>query len=75
MYQELIEKKNKLAVIGLGYVGLPIALEFSKKTLATRRTVMRISSGFPGSGFPERCRNGRTPSRIPHGPRSSTEAG
>ncbi|MGB8193894.1 MAG: nucleotide sugar dehydrogenase [Chitinophagaceae bacterium] len=31
MYQELIEKKTKLAVIGLGYVGLPIALEFARK--------------------------------------------
>ncbi|ANE50254.1 nucleotide sugar dehydrogenase [Flavisolibacter tropicus] len=31
MYQELLEKKEKLAVIGLGYVGLPIALEFAKK--------------------------------------------
>ncbi|MFM2359629.1 MAG: hypothetical protein RLY16_1622 [Bacteroidota bacterium] len=31
MYQDLIEKKKKLAVIGLGYVGLPIALEFAKK--------------------------------------------
>jgi UDP-N-acetyl-D-galactosamine dehydrogenase len=31
MYQELIEKKQKLAVIGLGYVGLPIALEFARK--------------------------------------------
>lgn len=31
MYQELIEKKYKLAVIGLGYVGLPIALEFARK--------------------------------------------
>ncbi len=31
MYQELIEKKAKLAVIGLGYVGLPIALEFARK--------------------------------------------
>ncbi len=31
MYEELIEKKQKLAVIGLGYVGLPIALEFAKK--------------------------------------------
>lgn len=30
MYQELVEKKKKLAVIGLGYVGLPIALEFAK---------------------------------------------
>ena len=31
MYKELVEKKKKLAVIGLGYVGLPIALEFAKK--------------------------------------------
>jgi UDP-N-acetyl-D-glucosamine/UDP-N-acetyl-D-galactosamine dehydrogenase len=31
MYKELVNKKAKLAVIGLGYVGLPIALEFSKK--------------------------------------------
>ena len=31
MYQELIDGKSKLAVIGLGYVGLPIALEFARK--------------------------------------------
>ncbi len=31
MYQELLAKKKILAVIGLGYVGLPIALEFAKK--------------------------------------------
>jgi UDP-N-acetyl-D-galactosamine dehydrogenase len=31
MYQELLDKKKTLAVIGLGYVGLPIALEFAKK--------------------------------------------
>lgn len=31
MIQQLIDKKEKLAVIGLGYVGLPIALEFAKK--------------------------------------------
>lgn len=31
MYKELVEKKAKLAVIGLGYVGLPIALEFARK--------------------------------------------
>lgn len=30
-YQDLIDKKETLAVIGLGYVGLPIALEFAKK--------------------------------------------
>jgi UDP-N-acetyl-D-glucosamine/UDP-N-acetyl-D-galactosamine dehydrogenase len=31
MYNSLIAKENKLAVIGLGYVGLPIALAFAKK--------------------------------------------
>ena len=31
MYEKLINKEAKLAVIGLGYVGLPIALEFAKK--------------------------------------------
>jgi UDP-N-acetyl-D-galactosamine dehydrogenase len=31
MYQQLLNKEKTLAVIGLGYVGLPIALEFAKK--------------------------------------------
>ncbi|HAF28036.1 MAG TPA: nucleotide sugar dehydrogenase [Bacteroidales bacterium] len=31
MYNKLVKKEAKLAVIGLGYVGLPIALEFAKK--------------------------------------------
>jgi UDP-N-acetyl-D-galactosamine dehydrogenase len=31
IYDDLINKRAKLAVIGLGYVGLPIALEFAKK--------------------------------------------
>ncbi len=31
MYEELISKKKKISLIGLGYVGLPIALEFAKK--------------------------------------------
>ena len=31
MYDKLVKKETKLAVIGLGYVGLPIALEFAKK--------------------------------------------
>ena len=30
MYQDLLNKKKKIAVIGLGYVGLPLALEFAK---------------------------------------------
>jgi UDP-N-acetyl-D-galactosamine dehydrogenase len=31
VYDELLRKEAKLAVIGLGYVGLPIALEFAKQ--------------------------------------------
>lgn len=31
MYDKLIKKETKLSLIGLGYVGLPIALEFAKK--------------------------------------------
>jgi UDP-N-acetyl-D-glucosamine/UDP-N-acetyl-D-galactosamine dehydrogenase len=30
VYKELLNKEKKIAVIGLGYVGLPIALEFAK---------------------------------------------
>ena len=31
IYQDIINKEAKIAVIGLGYVGLPIALAFAKK--------------------------------------------
>jgi UDP-N-acetyl-D-galactosamine dehydrogenase len=31
MYKKLINKETKLSLIGLGYVGLPIALEFAKQ--------------------------------------------
>ncbi len=31
IYDDLVNGKKKLAVIGLGYVGLPIALEFARK--------------------------------------------
>ncbi|MDD4110434.1 MAG: nucleotide sugar dehydrogenase [Clostridia bacterium] len=33
VFNQLIEKKKKLAVIGLGYVGMPLAVEFAKKIL------------------------------------------
>jgi len=35
MYKQIIEKKKRIAVIGLGYVGLPIALEFARKLPVT----------------------------------------
>ena len=31
VYSSLLKKEKKLGVIGLGYVGLPLAYEFSKK--------------------------------------------
>lgn len=31
MFEEIINKKEKISVVGLGYVGLPIALEFARK--------------------------------------------
>lgn len=31
IYKDIVDKKAKVAVIGLGYVGLPIALAFAKK--------------------------------------------
>lgn len=31
LYDEIVKKKEKIAVIGLGYVGMPIAVAFAKK--------------------------------------------
>ena len=41
MYQELVDRKEKLAVIGLGYVGLPIALEKTKKMFPLLLRIIR----------------------------------
>ena len=30
IYQGLVSGKEKLALVGLGYVGLPVAMEFAK---------------------------------------------
>lgn len=32
LYKELLDKKAKLSLVGLGYVGLPIAVAYAKKT-------------------------------------------
>ncbi len=31
LYENLVEKKEKLSLVGLGYVGMPIAIEFAKR--------------------------------------------
>lgn len=33
LYDELIKKQTKIAIIGLGYVGMPIAVAFAKKNI------------------------------------------
>ena len=33
LYNKLVDKKESLVLVGLGYVGLPIAVEFAKKNL------------------------------------------
>ncbi|MGE0637134.1 MAG: nucleotide sugar dehydrogenase [Bacteroidia bacterium] len=62
MYNKIIKKEAKVAVIGLGYVGLPIALEFAKSVKVigfdindTRLEMMRNkidpSEELPSSAF------------------------
>jgi len=31
LYNDLVERKKSMAVVGLGYVGMPLAIEFGKK--------------------------------------------
>ena len=33
LYDDIVNRKEKLALIGLGYVGMPIALAFAAKGL------------------------------------------
>jgi UDP-N-acetyl-D-glucosamine/UDP-N-acetyl-D-galactosamine dehydrogenase len=65
IYDDLIDRQAKLAVIGLGYVGLPIALEFARKLsvigfdINTKRIDMMRNSIDPSkevdaSGFKDR---------------------
>ncbi len=59
MYQSLINREEKLAVIGLGYVGLPIALAFAKKInvigfdINTRRIEMMQQGTDPSNELSE----------------------
>jgi len=59
MHQEIIDKKAKIALIGLGYVGLPIALAFAKKVSVigfdiNRKRVDMMKKGIdPSAELPE----------------------
>ena len=46
----MINKKFKICVIGLGYVGLPLALEFSKKLILETNVGVAPGIAFGQSG-------------------------
>ncbi len=55
MHQDIVNKKAKIALIGLGYVGLPIALAFAKKVKVigfdiNRKRVDMMKNGIDPSG-------------------------
>ncbi len=55
MYKELKEKKAVMAVVGLGYVGLPLALEFAKKFKVigfdiSEKVVEKLRNGIDPAG-------------------------
>lgn len=58
IYQKLIDKKETLAVIGLGYVGLPIALEFGRRIrvvgfdINSKRVEMMRAKSDPSNELP-----------------------
>ena len=64
MYNKIIKKEAKVAVIGLGYVGLPIALEFAKHIsvigfdINDERLEMMRNKIDPSSELPTEAFNG-----------------
>jgi UDP-N-acetyl-D-galactosamine dehydrogenase len=64
IYEQLLQKKAKLAVIGLGYVGLPIALEFAKHLsvigfdISQTRVEMMQNRQDPSKELPESAFDG-----------------
>jgi UDP-N-acetyl-D-galactosamine dehydrogenase len=64
MYQDIIDKKAKVSIIGLGYVGLPIALAFARKVSVigfdiNKERVEMMKNGIDPSGElkPEEFKN------------------
>jgi UDP-N-acetyl-D-glucosamine/UDP-N-acetyl-D-galactosamine dehydrogenase len=59
MFESILRKEKKIAVIGLGYVGLPIALEFARKVSVigfdtNEKRIALMEEGIDPSGELER---------------------
>jgi UDP-N-acetyl-D-mannosaminuronate dehydrogenase len=79
IYDDLLSGNKKMAVIGLGYVGLPIALEFAKKISVIgfdirqdRIELMKILKAVTLNSPPASTRSGRLPSILWQYPPPST---
>jgi UDP-N-acetyl-D-galactosamine dehydrogenase len=40
LYEKIVNKQEKISVIGLGYVGMPLAVAFAKKVNCFRYPIM-----------------------------------
>ena len=47
LYEKLINREEKLALVGLGYVGMPIAVAFAKKGLDVIQPFLCSSKSGP----------------------------
>lgn len=63
LYDKIVNRKEKLSLVGLGYVGLPIAVAFSKKVDVIGFDIndKKIETYISGKGLPRR--QATTPSR------------
>ncbi len=51
IYQGLISGKEKLAMVGLGYVGMPIAVEFAKHIKVIGFDINKLTRGRRFNGY------------------------
>jgi UDP-N-acetyl-D-galactosamine dehydrogenase len=45
LYERLVSREDKLALIGLGYVGMPISVEFAKHPSLKEQDFLGLRSG------------------------------
>lgn len=58
LYEKLVLKKEKLALVGLGYVGMPIAIAFAKKVDVIGFDLNEAKIGLYRSGIDPTCEVG-----------------
>ena len=64
LYEKIVNKEEKLALVGLGYVGMPIAVEFAKHINVIGLTLMRQKSKPIRTEQIRHLRLGMKPSKL-----------